>query len=534
MRGSRRWDLGRGSRAAHAFVLTVAAYSAGLPAISVAQVGAGSDRAALVALYEATGGDTWTDNANWLSDAPLGEWSGVDVNEDGRVTGLRLGGWDDAAQNFIDHGLTGSLPAELGTLSHLRRLEIGGNAGLVGPIPAELSSLSRLDVLNLQANRLTGPIPPGLGYLPDLEELWVSRNPLSGQVPTELQNLTALTFLDLRNTLLSGPLPEGLTRLSALTWLQLEGSGLCVPDAPDFEAWVAAIRDFTGAICVGSPTFLWVVTPPGPGPLDRARRRRPADLHLKSATSGDIEGDGDVDLWVDSIGGRNVSSHFMVNNGDGTFTVDEARAPPVLRYNWPEGWYHRQGRLVDLDDDGDLDLALGQSRKITPENMNQFSIVMVNDFVVPVRDPGGLSASQLFAVTVSATATRSFTDHPLRPGVTPIRAIHFTEFRAGIDALRSAAGLTAFSWTDPALTAGVTPVRLVHLLDLRRALAEAYEAEGRGRPQWADVSPAPGTIPIRALHLRAAVAARMRRRPVTTKAGADEGRRAPTASRRRG
>ena len=97
--------------------------------------------------------------------------------------------------------------------------------------------------------------------------------------------------------------------------------------------------------------------------LTSHHRSGPADLHLKSATSGDI--DGDVDLWVDSIGGRNVSSHFMVNNGDGTFTVDEARAPPELRYNWPEGCYHLQGRLVDLDDDGDLDLALGQSRKIT-------------------------------------------------------------------------------------------------------------------------------------------------------------------------
>ena len=39
------------------------------------------------------------------------------------------------------------------------------------------------------------------------------------------------------------------------------------------------------------------------------------DLHLKSATAGDIDGDGDIDLWVDSIGGANVSSHFMVNNG---------------------------------------------------------------------------------------------------------------------------------------------------------------------------------------------------------------------------
>ncbi|MYD86852.1 MAG: VCBS repeat-containing protein [Acidobacteria bacterium] len=105
----------------------------------------------------------------------------------------------------------------------------------------------------------------------------------------------------------------------------------------------------------------------------------PQDLHLKSAASGDIDGDGDIDLWVDSIGGANVSSHFMVNNGDGTFTLDEARAPPELRYNWPEAWYHLAGHLVDLDNDGDLDLALGQNRGTYPETINQFSIVLIND-----------------------------------------------------------------------------------------------------------------------------------------------------------
>jgi len=141
-----------------------------------------TERAALTALYNATDGPNWVNADNWRTDMPLGDWYGVEVNEDGRVTGLHLGGWDDAAQDFIDHGLTGSLPPEVGTLSHLRRLEIGGNAGLVGPLPAELSSLTRLAVLNLQANRLAGPIPPGLGHLPDLEELWLSRNPLRGIV----------------------------------------------------------------------------------------------------------------------------------------------------------------------------------------------------------------------------------------------------------------------------------------------------------------------------------------------------------------
>ena len=105
----------------------------------------------------------------------------------------------------------------------------------------------------------------------------------------------------------------------------------------------------------------------------------PADLHPKSVTSGNIDGDDDSDLWVDSIGGKNVSSHFMVNNGDGTFTVDEARAPPALRYNPPESWYHLSGHLVDLDNDGDIDLSLAQNRDASPATINQSSIVLVND-----------------------------------------------------------------------------------------------------------------------------------------------------------
>ena len=106
----------------------------------------------------------------------------------------------------------------------------------------------------------------------------------------------------------------------------------------------------------------------------------PADLHVKSATSGDIDGDGDIDLWVESSGGRNVNSHFMVNNGDGTFTLDDARAPDALLHNPPpEYWRHVGNDLVDLDNDGDLDLVLGQLRHIHPLQVNGFSIVLVND-----------------------------------------------------------------------------------------------------------------------------------------------------------
>ncbi len=72
---------------------------------------------------------------------------------------------------------------------------------------------------------------------------------------------------------------------------------------------------------------------------------------------------------------------------------------------------------------------------------------------VTATDPGGLSAAQSFRVTV-ASAPTPFTDDPVRPGVTPIRAIHFTELRERINALRTAAGLPRFAWTDPGPAGG--------------------------------------------------------------------------------
>ena len=62
------------------------------------------DRAALVALYEATGGSEWEYSGNWLTDAPLGYWYGVGVNDDGRVTSLNL-----------QNNLTGEIPRRSAT-----------------------------------------------------------------------------------------------------------------------------------------------------------------------------------------------------------------------------------------------------------------------------------------------------------------------------------------------------------------------------------------------------------------------------------
>ena len=76
-----------------------------------------SDRAVLVALYNATDGPNWTDNTHWLSNEPLSEWRGVGVNDDGRVTELAL----------HRNQLTGEIPVELSQLSQLLWLYLDNN-----------------------------------------------------------------------------------------------------------------------------------------------------------------------------------------------------------------------------------------------------------------------------------------------------------------------------------------------------------------------------------------------------------------------
>ena len=112
-------------------------------------------------------------------------------------------------------------------------------------------------------------------------------------------------------------------------------------------------------------------------------------------------------------------------------------------------------------------------------------------------------------VTVYQASPTVFTDHPILPGATPVRAIHFRELRARINELRTGAGLPAFGWTDPTLTPGVTPVKRVHLTELRRALSEAYAATGRAGPAYRDALAAGGTVigAAQMMELRAAVRA---------------------------
>ena len=152
-----------------------------------------ADRDALVALYHATGGDSWTDKTNWLTGADLSTWHGVTVS-DGRVTRLQLD----------ENNLSGTIPPALGDLSDLTILWLSDNA-LSGPIPSELGNLSNLWSLHLGGNALSGSIPAALGNLSNLGYLLLYGNALSGSIPAALGNLSNLGHLNLGQVVRSRP-----------------------------------------------------------------------------------------------------------------------------------------------------------------------------------------------------------------------------------------------------------------------------------------------------------------------------------------
>ena len=113
---------------------------------AVISAGIVSDCESLLAARDALAG---SGRLNWSAGTPIKDWDGVTVGgTPPRVVSLSVN----------SRGLDGTIPAELGDLTGLRRLDLFENR-LTGPIPAELGNLVKLQSLNLSDNRLTGQIP---------------------------------------------------------------------------------------------------------------------------------------------------------------------------------------------------------------------------------------------------------------------------------------------------------------------------------------------------------------------------------------
>ena len=149
-----------------------------------------SERAALIALFDATGGPQWAHKVGWLG--PPGtecNWHGVDgaakySEPTTNVTGLDL----------HDNNLRGDVPEAFGELPHLKTLHVGDDDALTGKLPPPL--LRRW---------LSGHHEPlGLGPVKAAERLGISLNRLN-EIVLGKRGITADTALRLSRLLKTSP-----------------------------------------------------------------------------------------------------------------------------------------------------------------------------------------------------------------------------------------------------------------------------------------------------------------------------------------
>jgi len=106
-----------------------------------------------------------------------------------------------------------------------------------------------------------------------------------------------------------------------------------------------------------------------------------SSMHIKDVTAGDIDNDGDLDLFVESGGGYNqIISHFLMNDGKGNFTVnsnDRLNDDILNGGSAHDGfWRYASHKLVDMNNDGALDLVMGRlKRRMNTQEYNHNKIV---------------------------------------------------------------------------------------------------------------------------------------------------------------
>ena len=114
------------------------------------------NRDALVAFYNATGGENWERSWPIEKDRHYRNWFGISYDEE---YGRGSSGYTSTITSYRlllpGNNLRGELPPELGNVGDLRELTLRGNQ-LSGQVPPELGKLGDLKKLSLRGNKLSG------------------------------------------------------------------------------------------------------------------------------------------------------------------------------------------------------------------------------------------------------------------------------------------------------------------------------------------------------------------------------------------
>jgi hypothetical protein len=202
---------------------------------------------ALSALYDATGGSTWTTNTGW--DFSLGVpngtecgWYGITCDKTPRVIAITLpnnnltGTMSDLSAfsaldtlNLLGNNLSGPLPASIQDLSSLTTIVVSGNQ-FSGSLDA-LNGLADLQQFEGDDNAFTGTLPQ-FSSMPNLMGFSAQGNQLTGSIPS-LALSSKLVFLDVSGNYIGGSVPS-LNALVNLHYLYISGNRLTgvMPNPP--------------------------------------------------------------------------------------------------------------------------------------------------------------------------------------------------------------------------------------------------------------------------------------------------------------
>jgi hypothetical protein len=118
-------------------------------------------------------------------------------------------------------------------------------------------------------------------------------------------------------------------------------------------------------------------------------------------------------------------------------------------------------------------------------------------YLYRVRATNGPTTSPESSYELATTVV--FTDPQLTSG-TAVKAVHFTQLRTAVNAVRALAGLAAGVYTDPSLTSG-TRVKRLHVTEPRAALDAARAALALAALSYTDGTISAGITRVKQLHV---------------------------------
>lgn len=260
-----------------------------------------TDKEVLVKIFENLNGKNWKPKnaAGWCSEAPLGEWAGVEVNDSGRVTRL-----------FLDaDSLSGALPPEIKYLTELKQINFtlkNKGKNVENAIPAELwqmPNLQRISAYESVGENDPKSTLPAEVNLPKIKSIYtnlrnIDMTPLcalttleelilrysNGKVPEAISNLTNLTKLTINcSGAIETAIPASLGKLTNLTSLEF----MCEEDAKAGVAFPAFVWDLKN---LSSLSLYRVASEPSQIPADKVAQMSKLKLITveKSALTGEI------------------------------------------------------------------------------------------------------------------------------------------------------------------------------------------------------------------------------------------------------